>query len=103
MTVAGTYWRSGPVTPDNERDNIVRLQAVQSRLRPFELALGGVGSFLSHVLVIYLCVEHTADLLAARHVLLDALGPDKDRHDTPHLTLTTLAPAVQCRCAAGQA
>ena len=26
--------------------------------------------------------------MAARRVLLDTLGPDKDRHYTPHLTLT---------------
>ena len=39
-------------------------------------------------LVIYLRVERTAGLLAARRVLLDTLGPDKDRHYTPHLTLT---------------
>jgi len=88
VTVAGTYWRSGPATPDNERDTIARLQAVRGRLQPFELVLGGVESFLPHVLVIYLHVEPTAGLLAARQVLLDALGPDKDRHYTPHLTLT---------------
>lgn len=88
VTVAGTYWRCGPATPDNERDTIARLQAVQGRPQPFELALGGVESFLPHVLVIYLRVEPTAGLLAARRILLDALGPDKDRHYTPHLTLT---------------
>jgi 2'-5' RNA ligase len=88
VMVAGTYWRSGLATPDNERDTIARLQAVQGQLRPFELALGGVESFLPHVLVIYLHVEPMAGLLAARRVLLDALGADKDRHYTPHLTLT---------------
>jgi len=80
VTVAGAYWRSGPATPDNERDAIARLQAVQGRLQPFELALGSVESFLPHVLVIYLRVEPTAGLLATRRVLLDTLGPDKDRH-----------------------
>jgi len=95
VTVAGTYWRSGPDTPENESGTIARLQAVQGRLQPFELALGGVESFLPHVLVIYLRVEPTAGLLAARRVLLDTLGPDKDRHYTLHLTLTTLAPALQ--------
>ena len=88
VTMAGTYWRNGPATPDNERDAIARLQAVQGRLQPFELALGGVESFLPHVLVIYPRVEPTASLLAARRVLLDTLGSDKDRHYTPHLTLT---------------
>ena len=54
VTVAGTYWRSGPATPENESDTIARLPAVQDRLQPFELALGGVESFLPHVLV---CVD----------------------------------------------
>jgi 2'-5' RNA ligase len=88
VTMAGTYWRNGPATPDNERDAIARLQAVQGRLQPFELALGGVESFLPFNNVVYLRIERTAGLLAARRVLLDALGPDKDRHYTPHLTLT---------------
>jgi 2'-5' RNA ligase len=96
VTIAGTYWRSGPATLENERDAIVRLQAVQCRLQPFELALGGVESFLPSNNVIYLRIERTASLLAARQVLLDALGPDTERRYTPHLTLTTLAPAVQC-------
>ena len=102
VTVAGTYWRSGPATPENESDTIARLQVIQCKLLPFELALGGVESFLPLNNVIYLRVERTASLLAARKVLLDALGPDKERRYTPHLTLTTLAPAVQCRCAARQ-
>ena len=45
----------------------------------FELALGGVESFLPFNNVIYLHIERTAGLLAARKVLLDALGPDKER------------------------
>jgi len=88
VTLAGTYWRSGPATPDNERDTIARLQAVQDQLQPFELMLGGVESFLPFNNVIYLRVERTASLLAARKVLLDALGRDKERRYTPHLTLT---------------
>src|SRR5512136_1599922 len=54
VTMAGTYWRSGPATPENERDTIARLQNVQGRLQPFELALGGVESFLPFNNVIYL-------------------------------------------------
>jgi 2'-5' RNA ligase len=38
--------------------------------------------------VIYLAVEPTAGLLAARRQLLQVLGMDKHRHFTPHLTLT---------------
>jgi len=88
VTMAGTYWRSGPATPENESDAIARLQAVQRQLQPFELALDGVESFLPFNNVIYLRIEQTAGLLAARKVLLDALGPDKERRYTPHLTLT---------------
>jgi 2'-5' RNA ligase len=88
VTMAGTYWRSGPATPENESDTIARLQAIQCKLLPFELALGGVESFLPLNNVIYLRVERTASLLAARKVLLDTLGPDKERRYTPHLTLT---------------
>jgi 2'-5' RNA ligase len=101
VTMVGTYWH-GPATPENERDAIARLQSVQRQLRPFELALGGVETFLPSNNVIYLRIERTAGLLAARKVLLDALGPDKERRYTPHLTLTTLAPAVQCRYAPGR-
>jgi 2'-5' RNA ligase len=88
VTLAGTYWCSGPATPDNERDTIARLQAVQGQLQPFELTMGGVESFLPFNNVIYLRIERTAGLLAARKVLLDALGPDKERRYTPHLTMT---------------
>jgi len=45
VTVAGTYWRNGPATPNNEAEAITRLQAVEDQLKPF---------------------EPTADLLAAR-------------------------------------
>jgi 2'-5' RNA ligase len=88
VTIAGTYWRRGPATPDNEAETIARLQAVQGRLKSFELVLGGVESFLPRVLVLYLRIEPTDGLLAARHVLLDTLGADRNPHYTPHLTLT---------------
>jgi 2'-5' RNA ligase len=88
VTVAGTYWRNGPATPDNELEAITHLQAIENRLKPFELVIGGVESFLPFNNVIYLRIERTAGLLAARRVLLDALGPDKERRYTPHLTLT---------------
>ena len=88
VTMVGTYWRTGPATPENESDAIARLQAVQYKLQPFELALGGVESFMPFNNVIYLRVERTAGLLAARKVLLDTLGPDRERRYIPHLTLT---------------
>jgi len=87
VTLAGTYWRTGPATPENEAEAIACLQAIQGRIEPFDLVLGGVGTFLPQARVIYLDVEPTAGLLAARETLLRALGPDKHRRFVPHLTL----------------
>lgn len=88
ITLAGTYWRSGPPTPENEAATIERLMALQERLSSFELILGGIETFLPDVPVIYLKIEMTPALLEVRHLLMDALGRDKHRHFTPHLTLT---------------
>jgi 2'-5' RNA ligase len=88
VTLAGTYWRHGPATPANEADTIARLHAVQDRIAAFDLVLGGVHTFLPTNAVIFLGVEATPDLLAARRVLLDAMGMDKHgEHFKPHLTL----------------
>ena len=87
VTLAGTYWRTGPATPENEAEAIQRLQAIQDQIRPFDLVLGGVGSFLPQTRVIYLQVEPAAGLLNARRALLDALGQDKHRRFVPHLTV----------------
>ncbi len=87
VTIAGTYWRKGPPTPENEAETIRRLQTIKGRLQPFELVLGGVETFLPHTAVLYLRVEATPGLLANRRVLLEVLGMDKNRNYTPHLTL----------------
>lgn len=87
VTLAGTYWRIGRATRENEAETIAHLQAVQDQMQPFELVLGGVRSFLPGNRVIYLYVEPTENLLAARQTLLEALGPDKHRRFVPHLTL----------------
>ena len=71
----------------NEARAIARLQAIQDRIQPFDLVLGGVRSFLPGTPVIYLHVEPTPGLLAARRVLLQALGPDKHPHFVSYLTL----------------
>lgn len=86
VTLAGTYWRSGPATPENEAETIERLLAVQDQLKPFDLTLGGIRAFGWRV--IYLDVAPTDDLLAMRQTLIKAIGPDKHRSFTPHLTLT---------------
>jgi len=87
VTLAGTYWRTGPATPANETATIARLRALQGQIAPFDLLLGGVSTFMPGTRVIYLKVEPTPGLLAARTVLLQALGLDKHRRFVPHLTL----------------
>jgi 2'-5' RNA ligase len=88
VTLAGTYWRSGPPTPENEAATIERLRSIETQLQPFEMKIGGVETFLLDNPVIYLHVEPAPDLLAARQALLRIIGQDKQRHFTPHLTLT---------------
>ena len=88
VTLAGTYWRSGPATPANEAATIARLQASQREFQPFALSLGGIATFPpADRPVIYLQVAVTPELLAVRSALLKVLGRDKHRHFTPHLTL----------------
>jgi 2'-5' RNA ligase len=105
VTLAGTYWRSGPPTPDHEANTIERLDAIKSQMQPFELVLGGVRTFpprniadRKRSIVIYLNVERTQGLLVARQALLQVLGPDKHRRFSPHLTL-----AMRLKGAAAQA
>lgn len=88
VTMAGTYWRSGLATPENEAATIERLRSIAAQLRPFEMRIGGVETFLPDNPVIYLHIEPMPELLAVRQALLHIIGQDKQRHFTPHLTLT---------------
>jgi 2'-5' RNA ligase len=88
VTLAGTYWRSGPPTPQNEATAIAQLRSIENQLCPFEMRIGGVETFLPANPVLYLRIEPSPDLLAARRALLQAIGSDRHRHFTPHLTLT---------------
>lgn len=88
VTLAGTYWRSGAPTPENEQDTKAALLALQQTLSPFVLTLGGIAHFPPGHQVIYLAVQVTEELLAVRQQLLGVLGNDKHRRFTPHLTLT---------------
>lgn len=100
VTVAGTYWRSGPATSQNESAAMQRLAAAAAQIPPFDLQLGGIGVFPGARPVIYLDVQVTAQLLAARAVLLEALGPDQHHSFNPHLTLAMRldpAPAAAAR------
>lgn len=92
VTLAGTYWRSGPATAENEAEVITHLEIVRTKIQPFDLILGGITSFPQGV--IYLDVVITEALIAARARLLEALGQDKHSHFVPHLTLAMrLSPA----------
>ena len=95
VTMAGTYWRSGPPTPENEAATIERLRSIENQLHPFEMKIGGVATFLPETPVIYLHIEPTPELLAARQAMLHVIGQDKQRHFTPHLTLTMRLDARQ--------
>jgi 2'-5' RNA ligase len=88
VTMAGTYWRNGSPTPENEAATIEQLRSIENRLHPFEMKIGGVETFLPDTPVVYLQIEPTPELLAARRALLHVIGQDKERHFTPHLTLT---------------
>lgn len=95
VTMAGTYWRNGSPTPENEAHTIEQLRAIEQQLHPFEMKIGGVATFLPENPVIYLHIELTPELLAARQVMLNVIGRDKQRHFTPHLTLTMRLAARQ--------
>lgn len=91
VTLAGTYWRAGPATPENETTLIARLQSVPKQIAPFTLRLGGIYTVpLADHPVVYLGVELSPELLAARRILLAVMGEaerQKPRRFTPHLTL----------------
>ena len=88
VTLAGTYWRRGSATPEQEADTMARLQALSAELTAFSLHLGGIALFAPTARpVIYLQVELTPALLAVRTAVLTVLGRDKHQHFTPHLTL----------------
>jgi 2'-5' RNA ligase len=88
VTLAGTYWRSGPAIPKNEAASIARLEAAAASLAAFELHLEGVFTFPPpEKPVIYMGMAVDEALLSTRRVLLQALGQDKHQKYTPHLTL----------------
>ena len=88
VTMAGTYWRNGEATPENEQEVIGTLQSLQDVLPPFTAALGGIRHFGRRVA--FLDVEKTPELLFLREKLIEALGEDKHggtEKFAPHLTL----------------
>ena len=93
VTLAGTYWRYGAATPENEAELIHRLQTHVDQIAPFDLVLGGIRRFGNRV--VYLGVKPTGDLLAARRTLLRIVGRDKHRRFTPHLTLAMRLSAAE--------
>ncbi len=85
VTLAGTYWRTGPATASNESDLIARLETMTGKIKPFALELGGIRTFGSRI--VYLGVKSTDELLKVRATLIRLSGRDKHRRFTPHLTL----------------
>lgn len=86
VTLAGTYWRSGPATAENEAQLIGRLREISCSSNTFSLELGGIKTFGQRV--VYLDVSKTPEITAVRQQLLDIMGPDKHKGSwTPHLTL----------------
>ncbi|MCB8944909.1 MAG: 2'-5' RNA ligase family protein [Ardenticatenaceae bacterium] len=84
VTLAGTYWRTGPPTAVHEANLIAKLHEI-SCSSAFDLTLGGIKTFGQRV--VYLDVAITPALTAVRQHLLHLMGPDKHHHWTPHLTL----------------
>lgn len=85
VTLAGTYWRSGPANAANETALIHKLNRLASDLKPFSLLLGGIYTFGQRV--IYLGVRPMEEMVAIRNSLLGVMGRDKHRQFRPHLTL----------------
>jgi 2'-5' RNA ligase len=92
VTLAGTYWRSGPPTRENEAEAIRRLEILPGILLPFDLLLKGVRTFPGERPVVYLGVEINKGLIEARNLMLSMLGPDKHAVFKPHLTLAMRLP-----------
>ena len=85
VTLAGTYWRSGPATAENEAELIDKLTQFSSKIRQFNLTLGGIYTFGQRVA--YLGVAPSKELDWVRRQLLKQAGKDKHRQFKPHLTL----------------
>jgi 2'-5' RNA ligase len=88
VTLAGTYQRPGLPSPGGEAEIIARLSTLHQSVKPFELVMAGVRTFPPEDQpVIFLKIEPSASLLAARQALLELIGPDSHNHYIPHLTL----------------
>jgi len=85
VTMAGVYWRNGKPTRAGAQGLIDKLDNLSSKLKAFDLELGGVQTFGERV--IYLGVKPTDPMLAVRRALINMIGEDKHRRFKPHLTL----------------
>lgn len=92
VTLAGTYWRSGSPTAENETETMRKMEIIQGILPPFDLLLSGIRTFPGDRPVVYLGVQVNQGLIEARNLLLSMIGPDKHREFTPHLTLAMRLP-----------
>jgi len=85
VTLAGTYWRTGPATAANEAELIEKLSSLSGKISAFDLNLGGVYTFGKRVA--YLDVAASEQVEKVRRQLLKLAGKDKHRQFKPHLTL----------------
>lgn len=85
VTLAGTYWRLGPATAENEMALIKRLKTEAAALPAIRLQLGGIYTFGKRV--VYLGVMPDEALKSTRKALTNIAGRDKHRKFKPHLTL----------------
>jgi 2'-5' RNA ligase len=92
VTLAGTYWRSGEPTVENEAETIRRMEIMQGILPPFEMRLNGIRTFRGERPVVYMDVALTKEVIEARNLLLSLIGPDKHKQFNPHLTLAMRLP-----------
>lgn len=92
VTLAGTYWRSGPPTAENEAEAMRKIEIIQGVLPPFELLLNGIHTFPGERPIVYLGVKVNPGLIEARNLLQSVLGTDKHRDFSPHLTLAMRLP-----------
>ena len=85
IILAGAYWRNGDPAR-GARGLVERLERLASKIKPFELKVGGIQTFGERLI---LGVTPNNAILQARKSLLGEIGEDKHRRYRPHLTLAT--------------
>ncbi|HAA53930.1 MAG TPA: hypothetical protein DCE42_04210 [Myxococcales bacterium] len=84
VTIAGTYWRDGAPSAENEANTLAQFAALEGSIPAFDMTLGGIHTFGKRV--VYLGAQADA-MLSIRETLIETLGRDKHKTFSPHLTL----------------